>query len=99
MSATNEQLELDEFARRGDAVYEKRVRTKLIAGDVGKFVAVDVGTGGCQVPRSELRSGDWRRKRLPDARIGLVQIGHGVVRDFGGGLWRDPPRLTRQTGV
>ena len=33
-----------EFARRGDAIYENELRSVLEAGNEGKFVAIDIET-------------------------------------------------------
>lgn len=37
--------EKEEFARRGDAIYEKKIRPHLKPGDKGKYVAIDIETG------------------------------------------------------
>jgi len=35
----------EEFARRGDEIYERELRTILEKGNEGKFVAIDIETG------------------------------------------------------
>ena len=35
----------EEFARRGDAIYTKRILPKLASKDAGKFLAIDIETG------------------------------------------------------
>lgn len=35
----------EEFARRGDAIYESQVRPQVEAGNRGKIVAIDIETG------------------------------------------------------
>ena len=44
----------EEFARRGDAIYEKEVRPKLKSDDVGKFAAIDIENGEYAVDADEL---------------------------------------------
>ena len=36
---------LEEFARRGDAIYKERIEPLLSLKDRGKFVAIDIETG------------------------------------------------------
>ena len=35
----------EEFARRGDEIYETQVRSQVEAGNHGKIVAIDIETG------------------------------------------------------
>jgi hypothetical protein len=49
MASTGRRYPKEEFARRGDAIYEKEVRPKLATGDKGKFAAVDIETGEYEI--------------------------------------------------
>ena len=42
MASVKRRYSKEEFASRGDAVYEKRVRPQLKAEDEGKFAAIDI---------------------------------------------------------
>ena len=35
----------DEFARRGNALYEERIRSQVEDGNQGRIVAIDIETG------------------------------------------------------
>ena len=35
----------EEFARRGQALYERRVRPQVEEGNIGRIVAIDIETG------------------------------------------------------
>jgi hypothetical protein len=74
----------DEFARRGDAVYEKDILPRLSSRDVGKFVAIDIETGEYAIAADEMKAGDRLRARLPEAQIWVVRVGHASARNFGG---------------
>jgi hypothetical protein len=74
----------EEFARRGDAIYEKDILPKLAAKDVGKFLAIDVETGEYEIAADEMRAGNKLRARLPEAQIWMVRIGYTSARSFGG---------------
>jgi hypothetical protein len=44
----------DEFAQRGDALYESRIRSQVEEGNHGKIVAIDLETGAFEVDASEI---------------------------------------------
>ena len=94
MATTKRRHSKEEFARRGDALIESRVRPNLTAADEDKFVALDIETGEYEVGKNELRAADRPRKRVPDAQIWLVHVTLGYLHRFGGrGLrnWRTTP--------
>jgi hypothetical protein len=74
----------DEFARRGDALYEKDILPKLKAKDVGKFLAIDIETGAYEMAADEMKAGDKMLARIPDAQIWMVRIGYASTHSFGG---------------
>src|ERR1700675_2491642 len=65
----------EEFARRGDALYDTEVRSHLKVEDEGKFVAIDIETGLFAVGDDELEASDRLRARARDAQIWLAQAG------------------------
>jgi len=75
---------LEEFARRGDALYERDIRPKLAAKDVGKFLAIDIETGEYAIAADEMKAGNKLRARLPEAQIWMVRIGYPSTHRFGG---------------
>ncbi|GCA74893.1 hypothetical protein MiTe_01721 [Microcystis aeruginosa NIES-2520] len=44
----------EEFARRGDDIYESQVRPKVESGNHGKIVAIDLETGDFEVDAREM---------------------------------------------
>jgi hypothetical protein len=81
----------EEFARRGDALYDAEVRPRLKPGDEGKFVALDIETGTYELAADELEACDKLRARLPEAQIWLVRVGSRYVHRFGGQDRRGKP--------
>ncbi len=73
----------EEFARRGDLIYETQVRQQVEAGNNGKIVAIDLETGDFEVDKSEIAACDRLETRHPDAQIWMVRIGSRYVRRFG----------------
>ncbi len=84
MAPVQRRYSKEEFARRGDALYESAVRPNLKPEDEGKFVAIDIETGAYEVDDDELTAGDRLRARLPAAQIWLVRVGSRYVHRFGG---------------
>lgn len=74
----------EEFARRGDAIYETDVRPLLKAEDEGKFAAIDIETGAFEVAEDELEAADRLRARLPESQTWLVRIGSRYAYRLGG---------------
>ena len=74
----------EEFARRGDAIYEKEILPKLSRKDVGKFLAIDIETGEYEIAADEMKAGDKLLRRLPGAQIWMVRIGYTATHSFGG---------------
>ena len=74
----------EEFARRGDEIYETQVRPQVEASNRGKIVAIDLETGDFEVDASEIAACDRLEASHPDAQIWIVRIGSRHVRRFGG---------------
>lgn len=73
----------EEFARRGDAIYEEKIRPLLKPSDKGKYVAIDIETGEYEIGRSQLAVIDRLDARIPDAQTWLVRVGYRYVARFG----------------
>lgn len=92
MANTERRYSKEEFARRGDAIYERDVRPQLKADDVGKFAAIDIESGTYAMDADELVACDKLRRRIPDAQIWMVRVGYRSVHRFGGrNTRRDAP--------
>jgi hypothetical protein len=74
----------EEFARRGDEIYETQVRRQIEEGNHGKIVAIDLETGAFEVDASEVAACDRLEDSHPEAQIWMVRIGSRYVRRFGG---------------
>jgi hypothetical protein len=84
MATTKRRHSNEEFARRGDAIYEKDILPKVVTKDIGKFLAIDIETGAYEIAADEMKAGDKLRARLPEAQIWMVRIGYASARNFGG---------------
>ena len=83
MAPTRRRYPKEEFARRGDALYENEVRPQLKPDDEGKFVAIDIEDGTYEIDVDELEACDRLRARVPEAQMWVVRIGSRFVHRFG----------------
>jgi hypothetical protein len=79
MAATNRRYGKEEFARRGDAIYDQEIRPHIKAGDEGKSAAIDIESGEFAIDADELKAGNKLRKRFPDAQMWMVRVGYRSV--------------------
>lgn len=75
MAVSSPRYSKEEFARRGDELYEHNVRPHLEASSRGKFVVIDIETGDYEIDTDELAASDRLLARHPDAQIWLARIG------------------------
>lgn len=80
----------EEFARRGDELYETQVRPQVEAGNHGKIVAIDIETGTFEVADTPMVAVDRLYEREPDAQPWVIRIGHRAVFRFGSRSLRKP---------
>lgn len=88
MAANKPRYSKEEFARRGDTIYERDIEPHLKPDDHGKYVAIDIETGEYEIDADEMVAGDRLRARIPDPQTWLRRVGYRYVRQFG---WHKRP--------
>ncbi|HVG10741.1 MAG TPA: hypothetical protein VNM67_23760 [Thermoanaerobaculia bacterium] len=73
----------EEFARRGDEIYERDVLPQLADGTEGMMVAIDIETGAFEVDEDELAAAHRLLDRHDDAQIWFRQIGTSYTHRMG----------------
>lgn len=73
----------EEFARRGEEIFERDIRARLKGFPVGYFVLIDIETGDFEVDESELAASDRLLARHPDAQPWLRRVGSRFACRFG----------------
>jgi hypothetical protein len=73
----------EEFAQRGDALYETQIRDQVETGNHGKIVAIDIETGAFEVADDIVIASDHLLSKYPDAQTWFIRIGHRAVYHFG----------------
>ena len=89
MDSVKRRYSKEEFARRGDAVYENDIRPQLKPADEGKFAAIDIESGTFELDHDELKAGNKLRARIPEAQIWMLRVGHRSVHRIGGRVRRE----------
>jgi hypothetical protein len=84
MNSLRPRYSKEEFARRGDEIYERDIRQIVERGNEGKYVAIDIESGAYEMDRDEIAASDRLLARKPNAQIWLIQVGASTVRRFGG---------------
>jgi hypothetical protein len=79
----------EEFAQRGDAIYETQIRAQVEAGNHGKIVAIDIETGAFELADDTMVATRQLYERLPDAQPWVVRIGYRAVHRFGARSLKD----------
>ena len=74
----------EEFAQRGDLIYQTQIRPQVELGNQGKIVAIDLETGDFEVDAREIAACNRLEARHPEAQIWIVRVGSRHVRRFGG---------------
>ena len=91
MAIAKRRYSKEEFACRGDALVESKVRPRLTPADADKFVAIDIETGENELDKNEMKAAARLRKRVADPQIWLVHVTLGYLHRFGGHGRRGQP--------
>lgn len=79
----------EEIARRGEEVYQQRVRALVeIQENIGKIVSIDIESGDFEVGDDLISTGDRLFLRHPGAALYGARIGYDSVYAVGGSRQR-----------
>lgn len=78
----------EEFARRGDEIYDRDILPHMRSEDEGKVIAIDIETGDYEIDRDELAACDRLHARHPDAQVWMRRVGSPYLYRFGGSSLR-----------
>lgn len=67
MTARQPKYSKEEFARRGDEIYETNIRPMVEAENRGKIIAIDIDTGAWEMDTNEIIASKRLQARYPDA--------------------------------
>jgi hypothetical protein len=70
----------EEFARRGDEIYEREIRHRVEKGDAWKFVVIEIETGAYEIDADELAASDRLLARHANAQLWVTRVGSRYAR-------------------
>jgi len=79
----------EEFAQRGDYLYENQIKPQVEAENYGRIVAIDIETGAFELADDTMIATRQLYERLPDAQPWVVRIGYRAVHRFGARSLKD----------
>jgi hypothetical protein len=91
MTARGPRHSKEEFARRGQEIYDRDVRPHLKAEDDYKLVAIDIETGMWEMDRDGCTATERLYARNPDAQPYLIRVGQPAT-------FQISPRILRGSG-
>jgi hypothetical protein len=91
MPPSQPQFSKEEFARRGDAIYERHIRPLAEPAHNGKFVVIDVESGDFEIDQDDYAATEGLLARRPQAQMWLVRIGERAAYRIGARPFRESP--------
>ena len=73
----------EEFARRGEEIYDRDIRPLMQTDNKGQIVAIDIDTKEYAISNNVLVASRTLQARKPDARIWVVRVGSRAVHRIG----------------
>jgi hypothetical protein len=74
----------DEFARRGQEIYDRTVGPHAKPEDDGHFVAIDIESGEFEIDEDDYDATERLLSRKPDAQIWMMRVGQEAAYQIGG---------------
>ena len=84
MAATKPKLGMEEFARRGDEIFERSIQPQLKKANPKHFIVIDIESGDYEVDEDQEVASERLRARIPNAQVWLRRVGSRIARHFGG---------------
>ena len=75
-----------DIARRGQAIYESRIRALVEAEHAGKFLVLDVNSGDYEIDVEDIAAMKRARVKHPKAMFYIARIGFPTAYNLGGRL-------------
>lgn len=83
MSVRSPRYSKEEFAKRGNEIYESQVRSQVEPENHGKIVAIDIETGAFEVADDVVMASEKLLANYPDAQTWFIRISYPAVYHFG----------------
>lgn len=77
----------EEFARRGEEIFERVIRPRVEGEDGRKFVLIDIETEDYEADSDEMAASDRLHAKHDNAQIWVRRVGSRYARSFGGRIF------------
>jgi hypothetical protein len=74
----------DEIVKRGQAVYDEKIRPQVEPQNKGKFLVINVETGEYEMDADDVAAAKRARLRFPDAPLFSMRVGYPSAYELGG---------------
>jgi hypothetical protein len=79
----------EEIARRGNAIYRRDIRDKVMPQHKGKFLVLDIESGDYEIDSDDLSAEEILRARRPDGVLFGLRIGYTSAYTLAGRMVED----------
>lgn len=73
----------EEISRRGQRLYDQKVRSKIADCEKGKFLVLNIETGEYEIDTDELTALKRAKTKQNDAALYMLRIGHPAAYRLG----------------
>ena len=89
MGTTKRRYPKEEMRKRGEEIFEKKVKPCLKGRDPLEYVLIDIETQDYEIDADHWVALGRLRERHPDAQIWARRVGSRNIHHFGGRVWRE----------
>ena len=75
-----------EVGRIGREIYQRDIRPKVEAENVGRFIAIDIRNGAYEIDDDDMKVVERYLAREPDGELLVLRIGYNAAHALGGRL-------------
>lgn len=73
----------EEFAKRGNEIYQAQIKERVEKENYGRVVAIDIETAVFELGEQPMTAVNKLYQKYPDAQPWVIRIGHDAVYRFG----------------
>jgi hypothetical protein len=84
MGTTKRRYSKEEIVKRGEAIFDSEIKSRLRGRRPTDFVLIDIETHDHEVGANHMAAHNRLRERNPDAQIYVRRVGSRAVYHFGG---------------
>jgi hypothetical protein len=85
------QYTTEQIGRRGQEIYERDIRPKVMPQHKGKFLVLDIETGQYEIDADDSQAEERLKARVPGAVMCGVRIGYTSAYTLGGRMVEESP--------